>query len=351
MIHFKKGNIVKADTEALVNTVNCVGIMGRGIALQFKKAYPENFEEYRKVCKDKKLHPGMVYTYKLPILGLTQYIINFPTKRHWKGKSKLEDIQQGLKALAQEIKRLGIRSISIPPLGCGLGGLNWETVRPIIESALGYLTDVEVDIYEPLGAPKAKEMVTRTKKPRMTVGRASLIMLVKKYLEAMLDDSITLLEIHKLMYFLQEAGEKLRLNYKVAYYGPYAENLRHVLILIEGHFIEGFGEGEDNPEKTISVRPQAYSLAASYLQKHPATKERLDSVAQLIEGFETSYGMELLSTVHWIATHKKPKELQRLTSLVHEWSERKRTIMKDEHVKIAFEKLTTLGWIHANCHK
>ncbi|GAF70722.1 unnamed protein product [marine sediment metagenome] len=199
MIHFKQGNIVKADTEALVNTVNCVGIMGRGIALQFKKAYPENFEAYRKVCKDKKLHPGMVYTYQLLILGRTQYIINFPTKRHWKGKSKLEDIQQGLEALAQEIKRLGIRSISIPPLGCGLGGLNWETVRPIMESALVSLTDVEVDIYEPLGAPKAEEMVTRTKKPRMTVGRASLVMLVKKYLEAMLDDSITLLEIHKLM--------------------------------------------------------------------------------------------------------------------------------------------------------
>jgi len=348
MIHIKKGNIVKADTDALVNTVNCVGIMGRGIALQFKKAYPENFEAYRKVCKVKKLHPGIVYTYKLPILGGVQYIINFPTKRHWKGKSKLEDIQQGLEALAQEIKRLGIKSISIPPLGCGLGGLNWEAVRPMIERALGALTDVEVYIYEPLGAPEAKEMVNRTKKPRMTVGRASLIMLIKKYLEAMLDDSITLLEIHKLMYFMQEAGENLRLNYKVAPYGPYAENLRHVLILIEGHFIEGFGEGEDNPEKTISVMPKAHSLAESYLQEHLATKERLDSVAQLIEGFETPYGMELLSTVHWVATHKKTKELKLLTSLVHKWSDRKRTIMKDKHIKIAFEKLNALGWIHAN---
>ncbi len=344
MIYIKQGNILKADSEALVNTVNCVGIMGRGIALQFKKAYPENFEAYRKVCKEKKLHPGMVYTYKLSILGGPQYIVNLPTKRHWKGRSKLKDIQDGLGALAQEIKKLGIRSISIPPLGCGLGGLSWETVRPIIEGVLGTLTDVEVYIYEPLGAPEAKEMVNRTRKPGMTVGRASLVMLVKKYLEAMLDDSITLLEIHKLMYFMQEAGEKLRLNYKAASYGPYAENLRHVLILIEGHFIDGFGEGDDNPEKTISVLPEAHSLATSYLQEHPATKERLDSVAKLIEGFETPYGMELLSTVHWVATHEKPKELKRLTSFVHKWSNRKRTIMKDEHIKIAFERLKALGW-------
>ncbi len=348
MIHIKHGNILKADTEALVNTVNCVGIMGRGIALQFKKAYPENFEAYSKTCKEKKLHPGMVYSYRLPTLGGPKYIINFPTKRHWKGKAKVVDIQEGLVALVQKVKKLGIRSISIPPLGCGLGGLNWETVRPIMEGALSSLADVEVYLYEPLGAPEAQEMVNRTERPRMTVARASLVGLIKRYLEAMLDDSITLLEIHKLMYFMQEAGEKLRLNFKVAPYGPYAENLRHLLILIEGHLIQGFGEGKDDPEKSISVLPEAYSLAESHLQEHPATQERLNKVRQLIEGFETPYGMELLSTVHWVATHKKPKELKRLTSLVHRWSNRKRTVMKDEHIEIALERLKELGWINAN---
>lgn len=348
MIKITNGNILKADTEALVNTVNCIGFMGRGIALQFKKAYPENFNAYSKICKEKKLHPGMVFTYRLPTLAGPKYIINFPTKRHWKGKSKLEDIEQGLPALVQEIEKLGIRSISIPPLGCGLGGLSWETVRPLIEESLSGLTDVEVDLYEPRGAPKAAQMVNRTEKPKMTVGRASLILLVKKYLEAMLDDSVTLLEVHKLMYFMQEAGEKLRLKYKAAHYGPYAENLRHVLILMEGHFIEGFGEGTDDPQKKLSVLPQAYQSAESFLQEHPATQDRLDEVTKLIEGFETPYGMELLSTVHWVVTHDKPTESNRLISLVHKWSDRKSVIMKDEHIQIACDRLMQQGWTNAN---
>ena len=348
MIKIKDGNILRADTEALVNTVNCVGFMGRGIALQFRKAYPENFEAYSKVCKEKKLHPGIVYTYRVQTLGGPRYIINFPTKRHWKGKSKLEDIEKGLIALVEEVKRLDIRSISIPPLGCGLGGLTWETVRPIIEDAFSTLPEIEVDLYEPRGAPKAEQIVNRTEKPRMTVGRASLVILIHKYLEAMLDDSVTLLEIHKLMYFMQEVGEKLRLNYKAAPYGPYAENLRHVLTRIDGHFIKGFGEGTEYPKKEISVIPEACSLAESYLNDHPATRERLERVERLIEGFETPYGMELLSTVHWCAIHEKYSDPDHLMHLVHQWSGRKRIIMKDEHIKIAFERLKALGWIHAN---
>ena len=340
---------MRADTEALVNTVNCVGIMGRGIALQFKKAFPENFEAYVKICKEKKLHPGVVYTYKLHTLGGPKYIINFPTKRHWKGQSKLEDIEAGLKALVQEVRTLGIKSISIPPLGCGLGGLPWQTVvKQIMEETLSVLKDVEVNLYEPSGAPEAEQMVNRTEKPKMTVGRASLVLLIKKYLEAMLDDVVTLLEIHKLMYFMQEAGEKLRLNYKPAPYGPYAENLRHVLSMMESHFIEGFGEGTDDPDKKISVLPMAYKWAECCLQEYPATRERLDKVTQLIDGFETPYGMELLSTVHWVVTREKPADIKRLITLVHKWSDRKSVIMKDEHIQIAYERLKQQKWVDAN---
>ncbi len=345
MITIRRGNILTADTEALVNTVNCVGIMGRGIALQFRRAFPDNYEAYRKICKDKQLHPGMVFTYRLSTLGGPRYIINFPTKRHWKGKSRIEDIQQGLESLVEEIRRLGIRSISIPPLGCGLGGLDWSTVRSTIEGRLGKLTGVQVDVYEPAGTPRMEAMIDRTKNPNMTHGRASLIMLVKKYLEAMLDNSVTLLEVHKLMYFMQVAGENLRLKYRAAPYGPYAENLRHVLIVMEGHYIDGFGEGQDSPYKTIMLRPEVDQRAASCLEEHPATKERLERVERLIEGFETPYGMELLATVHWVATHEKAMELSRLVSLVHQWSDRKRFIMKDEHIRIAFDRLRATGWI------
>ena len=144
MKKIKRGDILRADTEALVNTVNCIGIMGRGIALQFKKAYPENYKKYKKICDEKKLHPGIVFTYDLGTLTGPKYIINFPTKRHWKGKSKLEDIQSGLKALVEEVKIRNIKSISIPPLGCGLGGLEWETIRPMIELAFEILPAIAV---------------------------------------------------------------------------------------------------------------------------------------------------------------------------------------------------------------
>lgn len=149
MIERKTGNIFMADAEALVNTVNCVGVMGRGIALQFRKAFPRNYDAYKAVCDRKELRPGMVLTHELHQLHNPQFVINFPTKRHWKGKSLIEDIASGLEALVDEICRRNIRSIAVPPLGCGLGGLDWAEVRPMIERAFADLPDVRVLMYEP----------------------------------------------------------------------------------------------------------------------------------------------------------------------------------------------------------
>jgi len=229
MLHVVKGDILKADVEALVNTVNCMGVMGRGIALQFRKAFPENFKAYKSACDKKQLHPGMMFFYDLNRYQNPRYIINFPTKKHWKGKSNIEDIETGLEALVQEVSKRNIRSIAIPPLGCGLGGLDWTQVEQIIEKAFKALPDVHVLLYEPAGAPMAEAMVKEKKLARMTVGRAALLGLMDRYLKAVMDPFISLLEIHKLMYFMQESGENLRLNYAKALYGPYAENLRHVL--------------------------------------------------------------------------------------------------------------------------
>jgi len=148
MIERKHGDILKADAEALVNTVNCVGIMGRGIALQFRKAFPENYKTYRAVCDREELHPGKMLVYNLNSLENPHYIINFPTKRHWQDKSLIEDIELGLKALVEEVRKLGIRSIAIPPLGCGSGGLKWKEVRPKIEEAFRSLPEINVLMYE-----------------------------------------------------------------------------------------------------------------------------------------------------------------------------------------------------------
>jgi O-acetyl-ADP-ribose deacetylase (regulator of RNase III) len=210
MIEFRTGDMLKADAEALVNTVNCVGIMGRGIALQFKNDFPENFKAYQAACAREEVQPGKMFVFDTRRLTGPRFIINFPTKRHWRGKSRMEDIDTGLKALVEEIRMRGIRSIAIPPLGSGLGGLNWAEVRPRIIEALHGFNDLQVIVFEPNSAPVA----TKSRDiPSMTAGRAALVVLMHRYLGGLMDPFVTLIEVQKLMYFMQEAGEPLRLNY------------------------------------------------------------------------------------------------------------------------------------------
>jgi len=151
----------------------------------------------------------------------------------------------------------------------------------------------------------------------MTAPRAALLGLMNRYLAALMDPFITLLEVHKLLYFLQAAGEPLRLRYVKAPLGPYAENLRHVLRQIEGHFISGYADGGDAPGKQLTLVPGALRDAELVLGAHPVTHERFDRVARLVEGFETPFGLELLSTVHWAVTREHAEDSESVVRLVH----------------------------------
>lgn len=345
MIEFTNGDILKDDSEAIVNTVNCVGVMGRGIALQFKNAWPENFKAYEAACKRDEVRPGRMFVFDTQQLGFPRYIINFPTKRHWRGKSRIEDIESGLQALVAEVRSLDIQSIAVPPLGAGLGGLEWNAVRPRIEAALQALPEVRVRVYEPKGAPQADKMHHSREVPVMTAGRAALVELMSRYARGLLDPAITLLEVHKLMYFMQEAGESLRLNYKKAVYGPYAENLRHVLNKIEGHFVAGYADGGDAPDKPLGLVAGSMEEANAFLEAHPATRERFNRVAALVEGFETPYGLELLSTVHWVACHENAgTNLGEVVQQTHAWSERKKQFTPRQ-IEIALKALGNKGWL------
>lgn len=346
MLELRHGDILKIDAEAVVNTVNCVGIMGRGIALQFRKEFPENYEEYRKICDRGELKPGKMFVYDLHRLVYPRFVVNFPTKRHWKEQSRIEYIETGLKALVGEVQRLGIRSIAIPPLGCGLGGLNWNIVRPMIEKSFSGLTDVQVFLFEPAGAPPAPEMTKEKKVPHMTTGRAALLGLMHRYLGAVMDPYVSLLEIHKLMYFMQESGEGLQLRFQKGLYGPYAENLRHVLSLIEGYFITGYGDAADQPDKQIEFLDNAAEKAETFLTNHPATHSRFDHVGELIKGFETPYGMELLATVHWVANHDHAKSSDEAVAMTYAWNDRKR-MFQESHIRTAWDVLQRKGWLMA----
>lgn len=149
MIRYVQGDLLQADAEALVNAVNCRGIMGKGIALQFKLAYPDNFKHYEQACKMKRVVPGQMFVVPVQAADNPRYIINFPTKRHWRDKSRLEDIQSGLAAFAKALRQYQITSVAVPALGCGLGGLDWNTVKPLIEATAEELPDVTFLIYSP----------------------------------------------------------------------------------------------------------------------------------------------------------------------------------------------------------
>lgn len=345
MIEYTHGDILHADVEAIVNSVNCVGIMGRGIALQFKKAWPENFKAYEAACKNDEVQPGRMFVFKTGQLTNPRFIINFPTKRHWRGASRMEDIESGLEALVQEINANKIKSVAVPPLGSGLGGLDWNQVRAKIESAMNALPDdVRVLVYEPKGAPENDRMAKNRKAPDMTAGRAVLIELMHRYLAGLLDPLVSLLEVHKLLYFMQEAGEPLRLNFRKAPYGPYAENLRHVLNAIEGHYVSGYADGGDAPEKTLHLVPGAIDEANAFLDKHVETRERFNKVSQLVEGFESPFGLELLSTVHWLIEHEHVATTEEVVKATHTWSERKNQFTPRQ-ITIAKDVLTRKQWL------
>lgn len=344
MIEYTSGNILFADVEALVNTVNCVGVMGRGIALQFKKAYPENFKVYATACQREEVQPGSMFVFSTGALANPKFIINFPTKRHWRGKSRMQDIDAGLINLVKIIQFHNIRSIAIPPLGSGLGGLEWSDVKPRIEAALQVLPEVKVLVYEPNAALTPEMMVNNREVPKMTAGRAALVELISRYLNGLLDPSVSLLEVHKLMYFMQEAGEPLRLQFKPAHYGPYAENLRHVLNAIEGHLLSGYADGGDTPGKTLELVPGAVNDATKYLVKHQETRNRFDRVADLVEGFESPFGLELLATVHWVTKKTAMPSVDEVTERVYGWSDRKRQFTSRQ-IGLAMNVLMQKGWV------
>ena len=346
MTHFvdASGNLLDADVDALVNTVNTVGVMGKGIALQFKNAFPSNFKAYEKACKSSEVILGKMFVFDNGQLTNPRWIVNFPTKGHWRSQSRIKDVEAGLDDLRSTITELGISSIALPPLGCGNGGLDWADIRPLIEDKLQGL-DSEVHLFAPTGAPPAANMVVSTTRPTLTPGKAALVAMVDRYSCVALGAS--LIEIQKLMYLLQEAGEPLRLRYQAQRYGPYADNLRHVLKAVEGHHLRGFGDGSAtvSDAEPIQVLPGAAEEAAQVLEGEPIV-ERMERVLNLIKGYESAYGLELLATLQWVATKDGVgDDLVKAIAHVKKWSPRKERMFTNGHMETAWTHLRDQGWL------
>jgi O-acetyl-ADP-ribose deacetylase (regulator of RNase III) len=355
MLREAAGNLLDARADALVNTVNTVGVMGKGIALQFKQAFPENFRVYEAACRRGEVRIGQMFVVETGLLEQPRLIINFPTKRHWRSHSRLDDIRSGLADLRQILVDRQVRSVALPPLGCGNGGLDWQDVRPLIDSALSDLPGVEVVVYPPKGAPPPKSMKVRTSRPPITPGRAALLNLVARYIrlsrleEPAAPDGASLLEIQKLMYFLQEAGQQLRLGFVKGRYGPYAENLNPVLQALEGHYLRGYGDRTQEIMKLspIALLPGAAEAGCEWLEAHPGeTADRIDAVLRLVDGFASAYGLELLATVHWVLTRDGAAAADAARN-IGAWSERKGRLFTEIHIERAAERLRDQHWIAA----
>lgn len=353
MIRYAQGNLLTAEADALVNTVNTVGVSGKGIALMFKESFPENFRAYEAASKAGQLAPGGLFvTERHDMLG-PRFIINFATKQHWRQPSRLEWIRQGLAALRDEIVARGIRSIAIPPLGAGNGGLDWDDVRPLIAEALSGV-ECEVIVFEPTKA--YQNVVKRHGVEKLTPARALMAEMIRRYEVLGFDCSI--LEAQKLAWFLASAIRRFDLpnpiadDFAAGRYGPYSDRTRHLLDSLDGSYLTCERRVADaRPFDPIRFRHDRQDRIAVYLTSPEASPYRpaLDHATEVIDGFQSPHGLELLATVDWL--HRRTGvalEAETMAAAVAAWpgpagaAERKARVFAGRHVAVAVAHLLSL---------
>jgi O-acetyl-ADP-ribose deacetylase (regulator of RNase III) len=353
MIKFVQGNLFDAPVEALVNTVNTVGVMGKGIALMFKEAFRANFLAYEEACERHEIKIGRMFVTETHALSGPKWIINFPTKKHWRQPSKLEWITKGLDDLKRVVEQKHIRSIALPPLGSGNGGLNWRDVRQEVERVLGHLENIEVVVYEPI--EKYQNVAKRTGVEKLTPARALMAEMIRRYW--VLGIECTYLEVQKLGWFLERTiqwlgiDDPLNLEFKADKYGPYSDRLRHLLDNLDGTYLHCDKRLSDaGPSDTISFNEDRRKYIDLYLQQDAARtlREVLDRTAQRIDGFESPLGMELLATVDWlIARERCEPSIAGIREGLSKWpagkaaADRKLRIFDDRLIDLALKQLAT----------
>ncbi|NMG32129.1 type II toxin-antitoxin system antitoxin DNA ADP-ribosyl glycohydrolase DarG [Aromatoleum evansii] len=349
MITFTQGNLLEARAEALVNTVNTVGVMGKGIALMFKERFAENFRLYAAACKAKQVQTGRVFVTEVSELDGPRWIVNFPTKQHWRAPSRMEWIVEGLQDLRRFLVENKVKSVAIPPLGAGNGGLEWSDVRQQIEAVLADL-ETEVLVFEP--TKQYQNVAKRTGVEKLTPARALIAELVRRYW--VLGMECSLLEIQKLAWFLERAIEKaglrpLDLRFAPNKYGPYADRLRHLLEGLDGSYLHCEKRISDaDPLDVIWFDDERKAFVQAYLKSEARDyTHALEATAALIDGFESPFGMELLATVDWLVTREGvAPTVPALREGLRHWrggpdaAARKDRLFDDKALGIALERLT-----------
>ena len=341
---YTTGNLLEADTEALVNTVNTVGIMGKGIALQFKERFPMNYKIYANACKKGEMQTGKMLVVKENTFNGVKIIINFPTKTEWFKKSQYSYIEEGLKDLVKVIGEYKIQSISIPPLGCGNGGLKWEKVKPLMDHYLGHLSSINIKIYEPNEAVKEILQKEEVKKEvGLTAARAMLLYALYKYEK--LGEMATIFAANKLAYFLQKSGEPLRLQFVPYKYGPYAQAVEKVLYAMNGKYLKGMEQMKARAFEPLQLNYEKYDEIETYIKTNLSSEQklRLENLFELIEGFETTLSLEILASTHFLISENPKLTEDELFEKIQNWNERKKSLITKEYIDIALNHLNNYG--------
>jgi O-acetyl-ADP-ribose deacetylase (regulator of RNase III) len=358
MIKFIKGNLLDAQVDALVNTVNEVGVMGKGIALMFSEAFPKNTAAYVEASKRKDVRIGKMFVTENEELAYPRWIINFPTKQHWRNPSKVEWISEGLDDLVRVIEQYHINSIALPPLGCGNGGLDWGVVRTMIVERLGQLRGVDIQVYEPIA--QYQNVPKPTGVAKLTPARALMAELVRRY--SILGFDCTILEVQKLAWFLQRGllvhklDDPTKLQFEPNKYGPYSEKLRHLLNGLDGSYLHSEKRlGDAGPLDIVTFDDQRRDEVRAYLADAKIKKysAALDWTAEMIDGFESPFGMELLATIDWLLTESKIEPtVAALKQALLSWpggttaGQRKYRLFNEKVLAIALERLRNPPSLH-----
>ena len=351
MIKFLKGNLLEAPVEAVVNTVNTVGVMGKGIALMFKEAFPDNFRAYEAACKRKEVRIGHMFVTERTAFEGPRWIINFPTKKNWRQPSRIEWIAEGLLDLRKVIAEKEIKSVALPPLGCGNGGLDWSAVKAVIERSLAEIDGVSISVFEPTS--KYQNVAKRTGVLKLTPARALVAEMIRRYW--VLGFECTYLEVQKLCWVLErsiyELGlqDPLKLNFSADRYGPYSDRLRHLLTGLDGSYLHCEKRLSDaSPLDTIWFDEEQRPRIEVYLKQADMQQLRaaLLRTTEWIDGFESPLGMELLATVDWLIQREKcPPTLEGIRDGIARWpagesaAARKQRIFTDRLISLALERL------------
>ena len=343
MIHFTKGNMMTSSAEALVNTVNTVGVMGKGIALQFKEEFPKNFLTYKVACSSGELTPGkLLITRERNSNGEEKTIINFPTKLHWRNPSRYEYITEGLAELVKAISEHNIKSIAIPPLGCGNGGLDWNIVKGMIEEALKDV-ECEIYIYEPNTEIKQTlQAKLKNKEIKLTPSRG-LITYAMYYYDSLGEDC-SLFVANKLAYFLQRQGSPAfaKIKFQAHHYGPYSHQVDHIIYDLNGSYIKGFEQMNATAFEPLIMQYDRRDEVSKYIRTLDIEEQNsLKATINLISGFESTLALEVLASVDFIRQQNPGISLADTITAIHNWSERKTKLFKDEYIQIAYDHLDT----------